>query len=48
MQFLNSLAERRFGRTAVVGLELVAIEDGRVVAGGNHDAASGLAHFDRE
>src|SRR5580658_6153550 len=40
------LAEGRFGRTAVIGLEFVAVENGRIMAGRDHDAASRFSLFD--
>ena len=44
----NRLARFRIARTAVIRLELEAVENGRVVAGGNHHAADGAQVFHGE
>ena len=46
--FLHLLAERGLGRAAVMGLQFVAVENGRIMAGRNHHAAGGLPLFDSE
>src|SRR5262249_47161372 len=43
---LPRLAERRFGGTAVVRLELESVKGGRVVAGGDHHTANRAPRFD--
>ena len=44
----NGLARFRIARTAVIRLELEAVENRRIVAGGNHHAADGAQIFDGE
>ena len=45
---LDSLADRRIGRASIMGLKLESIEDGWIVAGGDHDSADRALGFDRE
>ena len=45
-QRFHRLAKRRFGRTAVMRLDLKPVEDGRIMAGGDHDAARRLLSLD--